>query len=99
MRPMSFEGTSDVVNALEYSIHIHDIYVHEDDTNDSEHVLVESSMPVQVTRYSLVIPMIEDRIEHEIVANSVITFSKLSKSPHANCQTHTSRMRRSRFIF
>ena len=46
-------------------------------------------MHVQVARYSLVMPMIENRIEHEIVANSVVTFSKLSKSPHANCQTHT----------
>ena len=47
-----------------------DIYVHEDDTSDSEHVLLESSMPVQVARYSLVTPMIEDGIEYETVATS-----------------------------
>jgi len=49
-----------------------DIYVHEDDTSDYEHVLVESSMLVQVARCSLVTSMIEDGIEHETIATSVV---------------------------
>jgi len=41
-----------------------DIYVQKDDTSDSEHVVVESSISVQIARYSLVILMIKDEIEH-----------------------------------
>ena len=40
-----------------------DIDVLEDDISDFECVLVESSMPIQVARYSLAILMIEDGIE------------------------------------
>ena len=42
-------------------------------------------MPVQVVRYSLVIPMIEDRIEHETFDTSVVTSSKPSEFFCANC--------------
>ena len=66
-----------------------DIYIHEDDTSNSEHVLVESSMPVQVTRYSLVTPVIEDGIEYETVTTSVVTSSESLESPRVNCQIHT----------
>ena len=41
-----------------------DNYVHENDISDHEHVLVESSLLVQVARYSLAIPMIKDEIEY-----------------------------------
>ena len=48
------EGTSDVDVLLESSTPIpDDTYVHDDGISDFEHVLVESSMPIQVTRYSL----------------------------------------------
>jgi len=48
------EGTSDVDVLLESSTPIpDDTYVHDDGISDSEHVLVESSMLVQVARYSL----------------------------------------------
>jgi len=88
---VSSEGTSDVVDALmESSTPIsHDIYVHEDDTNDSKHVLVDSSMLVQVARNSLATPIMEDEIEYETVATSVITFNKSSESPLADCQIYT----------
>jgi len=49
-----------------------DMDVSEDDTSDSEHVLMESNIFVQVVRYSLVIPMIKDRTEHEITDTSVV---------------------------
>jgi len=43
---------------VESSIFIHDdINISEDDTSDFEHVLLESSMPIQVARYSLDILM------------------------------------------
>jgi len=72
-----------------------DISVHEDDTSEFEHVLVESSMHVQVARYLLATPMIEDGIEHEIVATIVVTSNKSFEPPRADCQiTHTSRTRR-----
>ena len=58
-----------------------DIYVHENDTNDSEHVLVKSNMSIQVVRYLLATPMIKDEIEYEIVATSVVTSSNSSESP------------------
>ena len=46
-------GTSDVVDALldSSTLRPDDIYVHEDDISDCEHVLVESSMLVQIARY------------------------------------------------
>ena len=49
-----------------------DISISEDDTSNSEHILVESSMSVQVTRYSLVIPMIKNGTEHETVDTSIV---------------------------
>jgi len=57
-----------------------DIYIHENDTNDYEHVLVKSSVSMQIARYSLATPMIEDMIEHETVATSVIASSEPSES-------------------
>ena len=39
-------------------------------------MLVESNVSVQVARYSLATPMIEDNIEHETVATIVVTSSK-----------------------
>ena len=62
-----------------------DIDVLEDDTSDFEHVLVEFNMPVQVAKYSLVIPMIEDGIKHETVDTSIVTSSKLSVFSCADC--------------
>ena len=53
-----------------------DIDISEEDTSDSEHILVKSSMLVYVSRYLLVIPMIEDVIEHETAHTSVVTSSK-----------------------
>jgi len=41
-------------------------------------------MPVYV-RYSLVIPMIEDGIEHETIDTSIVTSSKLSEFSRADC--------------
>ena len=97
---VSSEGTSDVVDVLmESSTLILDIYIHEDDTSNFEHVLLDSRMHVQVARYSLATPMIEDGIEHETVATSIVTSSKPLESPRVDCQTHTSDMRRKgRFI-
>ena len=71
---VSSKGTSDFVDALVKSgTHIpNNIYVPEDDTSDSEHVLIESSMPVQIARYSLATSMREDEIEHETVTTSVV---------------------------
>jgi len=48
-----YESTSDVDALVESSPPIPDIYIHENDISDSEHVLVESSMLVYVTRYLL----------------------------------------------
>ena len=42
-------------------------------------------MLVYVARYSLVIPMIEDIIEHETLNASVVISSKPSEFSHANC--------------
>ena len=98
---VSSEGTSDVVDVLMESstLILDDIYIHEEDTSDFEHVLVESRMHVQVARHSLATAMIEDGIEHETVATSIVTSSKPLESPRVDCQTHTSDMRRKgRFI-
>ena len=65
---------------IDYSTPIpDDINVSKDDTSDLEHVLVESSMPVHVARYSLVISVIEVGIEHETVDTGVIASSKPSE--------------------
>ena len=57
-----------------------DIYVHADVASDSEYVLVESSMPVQVARYSLATPMREDGIEYETIATSAVHLVSHSSS-------------------
>jgi len=62
-----------------------DIDISEDDTRDSEGVLVKSIMPVQVARYSLVIPIIEDINEHEAIDTSVVTAGKSSEFSRADC--------------
>jgi len=46
---------------------------------------VESSIPIQVARYSLVILMIEDRIKYETVDTIVVTSSKSSEFSRADC--------------
>ena len=81
------ENISNVHDALvESNIVIpDDIDVLEDDTSNSEHVLVESSMHVHVARYSLVIPIIEDRIDHETADTSVVTFCKSYEFSCADC--------------
>jgi len=66
-----------------------DIYVHEDDTSDSEHILIESSMSTQIARYSLTTPMIENKIEHETVIFSVVISYKPLEFPCADYQVHT----------
>ena len=88
---VSSESTSDVVDTLaESSTSIpNDIYIHEDDISDSEYALVKYSMSEQVARCSLVIPIIEDEIEYEIVATSVITSSKSLESPCAEYHIQT----------
>ena len=55
-----------------------DINALEDDTA-FEHVLVESRMSVQLTRYLLIIFTVEDGIEHGTVDTSVVTSSKPSE--------------------
>jgi len=57
----------------------------EDDTSDFEHVLVEFSMLVHVGKYSIAIPMIENRIKHETIDTSIVTFSKPSEFSRTNC--------------
>ena len=42
-------------------------------------------MPVHVARYSLIIPMIENGIEHETIDTSVITSNKSSEFSRADC--------------
>ena len=99
---ISSEGTGDVDPLMESSTPIlMYIYVHEDDTSDFEHLLVKFSMPIQIASYSLATPMIEDVIEHEIVATIVVTSSKLLQSPRTIVRfTNTSLMRRrNQFIF
>ena len=46
---------------------------------------MESSIPVQVARYSLAIRMIEDKIEHETVDSRIITFNKPSEFSCTDC--------------
>jgi len=81
------ESISDVQDTLaESSTHIlDDINVSENDTSDLEHAIMESSMPIQVTRYSLVILMIEVEIEHVTVDTSIVTSSKPSEFSGADC--------------
>ena len=81
------ESISDVHDALvESSTSIpDDIDVSEDDTSDFEYVLVESSMLVQVARYSLVIPMIEVGLERETVDTSAVASSKPFEFSFADC--------------
>jgi len=55
---------------------LNEVHVSSEDTSDFEYVLVESSIHVHVARYSLARPMIEDEIEYETVATSVVTSSK-----------------------
>jgi len=45
-------------------------------------------MLIQIASYSLATPMIEDVIEHEIVATIVVTSSKPLQSPRTDCQIH-----------
>jgi len=80
------ENFGDVQDALvECSILIPDgIDVSEDNTSDSEHLSLESSMPIQVARYSFDIPMIENEIEIRTI-DSVVISSKLSKFSRAGC--------------
>jgi len=71
---------------VESGTFIHDdIDVSEGDTSDSEHILVESSMLVQIARYSLAIPMIEEEIEIGTFDIGVIIFSKPSEFSCVGC--------------
>ena len=64
---------------VESGTFIHDdIDVSEDDTSDSEHILVESRMLVQIARYSLATLMIEDRIKHETDVDSIVVTLRVS---------------------
>ena len=49
---------------------------------------MQSSIPVHITRYSLVTPMLVEETGSETIVTSLITFSKPSESPRADCQTH-----------
>ena len=42
-------------------------------------------MPVQVARCSLVIPVIEEKIEYDTIDTNIVTFSKTSEFHRANC--------------
>jgi len=81
------ESISDVQDAkVESSIHIpDDIDVLEDDASDLEHILAVSSMPVQVVRYSLAIPMIDNEIEQETVDARVVISNKQYEFSLADC--------------
>ena len=68
-----------------YTPILDDIDVSENDTSDSEYVLVESSMPIQVARYSLFIPMIEDGIKLDTVDSNTITSNKSSEFSYTDC--------------
>jgi len=46
---------------------------------------VESNVPVQVARCSLVIPVIEDKIEYDTIDTRIVTSSKTSEVSHADC--------------
>ena len=46
---------------------------------------MKSSMSVEIAKYSLIIPMIEDEIEHETVDTSVVISSKPSELSYADC--------------
>ena len=63
----------------------YDTDVSEDNTSDLEHVSAESSMPVQVARYSLAIAMIEVGREYETVDASINTSSNPSEFFRADC--------------
>ena len=75
---------------VEFSTPIpNDIYVHEDNTSDSEYVLTESSLHVHVVRYSLATSMIVDEIEHKTNATSIVTYNKLSEFLLRGYRIHT----------
>ena len=80
----SFRNIQDALVESRTLIH-DDIDVSEDDTSDFEHVLVKFTMSVQVARFSLAIPMIEDEIENETVDTSVVTSSKPYEFSRADC--------------
>ena len=71
----SYEGTSEVVNAIvKYSTPL-TVAAHVYDISDSASELVESSVSSQIFRYSYATPSIEDEIDHETVDSSVVTSS------------------------
>jgi len=69
---------------------IDEVHASSECTSDSKYELVESSIPIQIVKYSLPTPMLDDGIESETIASSIITSSKPSiPSCTADCQTHT----------
>jgi len=71
---------------VESSTLIHDdLDVTEDDSCNYKHILVESNMPVQFAGYSLVIPVITDKIEDGTVDTSIVTFNKPSEYSRVDC--------------
>ena len=80
---VSYEATSEVVDAIVESGTPLTIDVHVRDTNNSAPELVECSVSSQIFRYSFFTPLIEDKIDHE-TTDRVVTFSGLSESPHSN---------------
>lgn len=60
------------------------VYVHEDDTGNLEHLLPESSTFVEIVRCSFLVFRIEKGIKQEIIA-AIVEFPVISYSPLQNC--------------
>jgi len=80
----SYEDTSEVVDVIVESDTLLIIDAHVHNTSDSAPELMESSVSSQIFRYSFVIPLIKDEIDHETVDSSVVISSGPSESPHVD---------------
>jgi len=76
----SYEGTSEVADAIVESSTTLTVDAHFHDTSDSSPELVKSSVSSQIPRYSLATLLIED----ETVDSNVVTFSEPSEYPRAD---------------
>ena len=79
---------------------IDEVHASSECTSDSKYKLVESSIPIQIVKYSLPTPMLDDGIESETIASSIITSSKPSIPSCRLSDSHSSRMsKKGQFIF
>ena len=72
----SYEGTSELVDAIVESDTSLDVDAYAHDISESAPELAESSVSSQISRYSFATPLINDDIEHETVDSSVVTSNR-----------------------